>query len=464
MEIEFLGAAQTVTGSMHLIHVNGRKILLDCGMFQGRRDESNDRNRNFPFYPKSIDAVILSHAHIDHSGNLPNLVKQGFAGKIYCTPATRDLCGIMLADSAHIQEKDAEYFNKQANRRKEPTIEPLYRLTDAMAAIDRFKAVPYKKEFNVFDNITVQFIDAGHILGSSSIRLTIKENGLTKTLGYSGDIGRWGMPIIRDPEFMGDVESLITESTYGGVMHDPPENMESSLLADLNRTINRKGKVIVPAFSIGRTQDLMYSLHKLFDQGRLPRIPIYVDSPLASNATEIYKKHPECYDEEARQILSGHTNPFGFAGVQYIQSAEESKRLNTKKESCMIISASGMCEAGRILHHLANNIENPKNTIMMIGYCAEHTLGKKLIDQAVEVKIFGEIYQRKAEVVVHNSFSAHADHSELLKYINRFDKQSLKNIFVVHGEPERSTQLAEALGKSGFGHVQIPTRGDKIAV
>jgi metallo-beta-lactamase family protein len=464
MQIEFLGAAQTVTGSMHLIHTNGRRILLDCGMFQGKRAESNERNKNFPFDPKDIDAVILSHAHIDHSGNLPNLVKQGFSGKIYCTPATRDLCGIMLADSAHIQEKDAEFFNKQPHNRKEPPIEPLYRVGDAMAAMDQFKTVLYKREFDVFNNVTAQFIDAGHILGSASVKMTATENGSTKTLGFSGDIGRWGMPIIRDPEFMGNVEALITESTYGGVLHDPPDNMEFSLLADLNRTIKRKGKIIVPAFSIGRTQDLLYSLHRLFDQGRLPRIPIYVDSPLASNATQIYKKHPECYDEETKKLFSGHTDPFGFAGVQYVQSAEESKRLNVKKESCMIISASGMCEAGRILHHLANNVENPKNTIMMIGFCAEHTLGRRIIDKSPEVKIFGARFSLRAEVVVHNSFSAHADNDELMRYINRFDKQALANIFVVHGEPEKSAQFAANLGTAGFKHVEIPKLGEKVDI
>lgn len=464
MQIEFLGAAQTVTGSMHLIHANGHKILFDCGMFQGKRAEANERNKNFPFDPREIDAVILSHAHIDHSGNLPNLVKQGFSGKIYCTPATRDLCGIMLADSAHIQEKDAEFFNKQPQNRKQKPIEPLYTTADAMAAIDKLKPVPYKKDFNPFDNITARFTDAGHILGSASIKLTIKENGTTKTLGFSGDIGRWGMPIIRDPEFMGDVETLITESTYGGVLHDPPENMEKSLLADLDRAIGRKGKIIVPAFSVGRTQDLLYSLHKLFDSGRLPRIPIYVDSPLASNATEIYKKHPECYDEETRALFSGHSDPFGFAGVQYIQSAEKSKRLNVIKESCMIISASGMCEAGRILHHLANNIENPRNTIMMIGYCAEHTLGRKIIDKVPEVKIFGSEYWLRAEVVVHNSFSAHADNDELLRYIERFDKNILARIFVVHGEPERSTRLAANLAESGFRNIEIPTQGHKATI
>jgi len=464
MNIEFLGAARTVTGSMHLLQINGSRVLLDCGLFQGKRAEANDRNKNFPFDPKMIDAVILSHAHIDHSGNLPNLVKQGFAGTIYSTPATRDLCGIMLADSGHLHEKDAEYLNKKLRKNHEQPVEPLYTVEDAARAMKLFAGIPYEKEFNAGENISVKFTDAGHILGSASIKVTAKEEGITKHFGFSGDIGRWNMPIIRDPSHMGQVESLITESTYGGIEHDPPEDMENQLVDDLERTINRGGKILVPAFSVGRTQDLVYSLHKLFDKGRLPRIPIYIDSPLAINATEIFKKHPECFDEETFRHIGEHHDPFGFKRLQYVRTAEESKRLNDKKEPCMIIAASGMCEAGRILHHLANNIGDPRNTIMIVGYCAEHTLGKRLVEQAEEVNILGSAYKREAEVIVHNSFSAHADHNELLKYINRFDKQALQNIFVVHGEIERSTNLQNALIQTGFRGLRIPSRGENITI
>jgi metallo-beta-lactamase family protein len=464
MQIEFLGAARTVTGSMHLLHINNSRILLDCGLFQGKRAEANERNKNFPFDPKSIDAVILSHAHIDHSGNLPNLVKQGFNRPIYCTPATRDLCEIMLADSGHLHEKDAEFVNKHHRKNHEPPIEPLYTAEDAAKTMQNFQSIPYEKEFNVLKNVTAKFTDAGHILGSASIRVTTRENGTTKTLGFSGDIGRWNMPIIKDPMFMGMVEALITESTYGGKLHDPPEDMENQLAVDLERTIDRGGKVLVPAFSVGRTQDLVYTLHKLFDKGRLPRIPIYIDSPLAINATEIFKKHPECFDDETFQHIAQHHDPFGFMRLQYVRTAEESKQLNNKKEPCMIIAASGMCEAGRILHHLANNIENPLNTILIVGYCAEHTLGKRLVDQAEEVNILGSSYKRKAEVIVHNSFSAHADNNELLKYINCFDKRQLQKIFIVHGETERSENLQKELKKDGFGCIEIPARGQKVDV
>jgi metallo-beta-lactamase family protein len=462
MTIEFLGAARTVTGSMHLLHINGYRILLDCGLFQGRRAEANERNKSFPFDPKSIDAVILSHAHIDHSGNLPNLVKQGYNGPIYSTPATKDLCEIMLADSGYLHEKDAEYLNKKRRKNYEPPIEPLYTVDDAVKTLEYFREISYEKSFDVLRNVTAKFTDAGHILGSASIRIASKENGMMQTLGFSGDIGRWNMPIIRDPLHMGNVDALIVESTYGGKLHDPPDDMEKHLIADLERTISRGGKVLVPAFSVGRTQDLVYSLHKLFDEGRLPRIPIYIDSPLAINATEIFKKHPECFDEETFKHIDQHHDPFGFKQLRYVRTAEESKQLNDKKEPCMIISASGMCEAGRILHHLANNIQDPRNTVMMVGYCAEHTLGKRLIDREEEVNILGGTYMRKAEVVVHNSFSAHADNDDLLKYINRFDKRHLQIIFLVHGEIERSTSLQNGLKETGFTDIVIPVREQKV--
>jgi metallo-beta-lactamase family protein len=459
MQIEFQGATRTVTGSMHVLHVNGSTILLDCGLFQGKRDESIDRNKKFPFDPKSISAVILSHAHIDHSGNLPNLVKQGYAGPIYCTNATRDLCNVMLADSGHIQEKDADFLNKRLSRKHEPLIEPLYTLQDATTALGHFQGIPYEKEFPVMNELTAAFIDAGHILGSAGIRLTFRQNGSTKKLGFTGDIGRWNLPIIRDPMFMGNVEMLISESTYGGKLHDPPEEMGAQLAQAMNRTIARGGKVIIPAFSVGRTQDVVYALHKMFDEGTLARIPIYVDSPLAINATDIFKQHPECFDDETRAHLMKHHDPLGLNQLHYVRTAEESKKLNDLQEPCLIIAASGMCEAGRILHHLANNIGDPRNTVLIVGYQADHTLGKRLVDQWEEVKIFGEIYKRKAEVVVLNSFSAHADGNELLKYIDQFDKKQLRKIFLVHGEPERSEDLRAGLNERSFASVEIPVRG-----
>lgn len=449
---------------MHFLHVNDSRVLLDCGLFQGRRAEANERNRKFPFDPAAIDAVVLSHAHIDHSGNLPGLVKQGYAGPIYCTLATKDLCAIMLADSGHIQTKDAEFLNKKHKKNHEPPVEPLYSPDDAQNALKLFVGLPYEKEFNVLPNITAKFSDAGHILGSASIRLTSKENGTVKTLGFTGDIGRWNMPIIKDPAFMGNVEALISESTYGGKLHDPPEDMPKQLGADLARVIGRGGKIIVPAFSVGRTQDIIYAIFKLFNAGQLPKIPIYVDSPLAVNATEIFRNHLECFDEETFQYVNNHQDPFGLNQVHYIRSVDESKQLNERSEPCMIIAASGMCEAGRILHHLANTIQDPRNAILIVGYQAEHTLGKRLVDQEEEVRILGSFYKRKAEVIVHNSFSAHADGNELLKYVGQFDRKQLQNIFLVHGEYERQLDLQKGLHQQGSDRVEIPERGQKFVI
>ncbi len=462
MQLEFFGAARTVTGSMHLLHVDGKRILLDCGFFQGHREEATQRNKTFPFDPASIDAVILSHAHIDHSGNLPGLVKQGFTGTIFSTNPTLDLCSIMLIDSAHIQEKDAEFVNKKHAKRRELPVEPLYTPEDAAKAMEQFQGIPYNKQFDVLPDITATFSDAGHILGSASVRITMKNGGTKKTLGFTGDLGRWNMPIIRDPQFMGNVETLITESTYGGILHDAPDQMESQVESVLRRTFERGGKVIVPAFSVGRTQDIVYTLHKLKDAGRLPSFPIYVDSPLAINATDIFKKHPECYDDETRQHILQHHDPLGMSQLAYVRAAEDSKALNDRKEPCMIISASGMCEAGRILHHLANNIEDPRNTIMIVGYQAEHTLGWKLVQEFPEVKIFGEIHPRNAEVVVFNSFSAHADGNELVRYISQFDARQLNRICIVHGEPERQEQLMTGLTEEGFKNIIMPVRGQKV--
>jgi metallo-beta-lactamase family protein len=483
MTLQFLGAAQTVTGSMHLLSLNGQRVLLDCGLFQGHRGESIERNTHFPFDPDSLHAVVLSHAHIDHSGNLPGLAKQGFRGTIYATSATRDLCAIMLPDSAHIQEKDAEYLNKRNHSKNRsirttpnkltpiertggevgvPAVTPLYSAEDAALAVSLFQSVDYHAEFEVMNGVTATFYDAGHILGSCVTALTVRENGKVLRIGFTGDLGRPNLPILRDPEFVEDVDVLISESTYGGKRHDPPQEMKSKLEEVLKRAIDRGGKVIVPAFSVGRTQDLVYLLHQLWDEGRLPKIPIYVDSPLSVNATEVFRRHPECYDEETRHYLQTNQNPFGLSTMKYITSAEESKQLNELREPCMIIAASGMCEAGRILHHLANNIEDPKNLILIVSYQADHTLGKKLVDRWEKVKILGEEYALNAEVVVLNSFSAHADHDDLLQYIGRLNPKRLKEVFLVHGEKVRAEQLATGLKEKGIDHVVIPERGTKV--
>ena len=461
MNIQFLGAARTVTGSMHLISVNGSKILLDCGMFQGKRSEAYERNRNFPFDPKSIDAVILSHAHIDHAGNLPNLVKNGYRGPIYSTEATRDLCNIMLYDSAYIQERDIEYVNKKHQKRREPQVEPLYGVVDVTTALSQFIGVKYHDPIQPVQGITAAFFDAGHILGSAVVVLEAEENGKRKRIGFTGDLGRKSVPIIKDPEPIGSVDVLISESTYGGKLHDPVTGMKGSLCQVIKQTADRGGKVIIPSFSVGRTQDIVYLLSELFDEGRLPVVPIYVDSPLAVNASDIFRQHAECFDTETLNHLKAHEDPFGFNRLVYVRTVEESKKLNNIRSSCVIISASGMCEGGRIVHHLANNIEDPKNTILIVGYQAEHTLGRRLVEKAPEVNIFGDVHKLNAEVVVLNSFSAHAGQDELVEYIGSADGKQLKQVFLVHGEMAQSEKLAEVLQTKGLKNVQIPARGEK---
>ena len=464
MKIEFQGAARVVTGSMHLLHINGKRVLLDCGLYQGKRQESIDRNKTFPFEPASIDAVVLSHAHIDHSGNLPGLVKQGFHGPIYCTPATYDLCQIMFADSAFIQERDAEFVTKQHKKKNLPPAEPLYTVDDVREAMKYFQSVPYNKDFDVLPNVSVKYVDAGHILGSAEVRMNIKNNGSAVRLGFSGDVGRKGMPIIQDPHFMGDVDVLLCESTYGGIVHDPPSDTNQKLKEVIAQAVKQGGKIIVQAFSVGRTQDFIYALNELRQKEQIPRIPIFVDSPLAVNATDIFRKHPECFDEETLALLTNHQDPFGMSGLQYIRSVEESKKLNDRNGPCVIIAASGMCEGGRIRHHLANNIEDAKNIILIIGYQAEHTLGKRLVEKQEEVTIFGEVHKRKADVVVMNSFSAHADGDELLEYVSNFNRKQLRQVFLVHGELDRQQKLQAGLKKNGYENVEIPVRGQQFEI
>jgi metallo-beta-lactamase family protein len=463
MIIQFIGAARSVTGSMHLLHLNGKRVLLDCGLFQGRRADAAERNRKFPFDPSTINAVILSHAHIDHAGNLPNLVKNGFSGPIFCTPATADLCRIMLMDSAHIQEKDAEFINKKHQKKKLPPVTPLYTTEDVQPMLDLIEEIPYRKSFEAVDGLSASFFDAGHILGSSSIHLVIKESGnKEKHLGFTGDVGRPNMPILRDPEFMGNVDALISESTYGGRMHLATDEMPNKFLEIVQRTADRGGKIIIPAFSVGRTQDIIYQLNNLKNAGRLPNIAVYVDSPLSTNATEVFRKHAECYDEESLRIMQKDDDIFGFERLRYIRDVEESKKLNDLREPCMIIAASGMCEAGRIVHHISNNIENSNNTIMIVGYQAEHTLGRKIVERNPEINIFGDVKQLKCEVAVMNSFSAHADKNELLEYVGRFDRSKLQNIFLVHGDVDQAEKFSASLLENKFRKVDIPERLEKF--
>ncbi len=462
MEFQSFGGACEVTGSMHIISVNGKKILLDCGLFQGKRALSFERNKNIPFDPASLHAVILSHAHIDHSGNLPGLVKQGYRGPIYCTDATRDLCNVMLYDSAYLQERDIEYVNKKHAKKNLPPVEPIYDVIDVTQTLQQFLGINYHYPLQVAKGIHATFYDAGHILGSAITVLEIEENGKVQRIGFSGDLGRKNMPILRDPEYVDVLDVFILESTYGGRIHEPADNMKESLYEVIHKTVNRNGKIIIPSFSVGRTQEIVYLLHELFKEGRLPSIPIYVDSPLAVNASEVFRMHPECFDDETLRLIHSYDDPFGFYRIIYVKTVEQSKELNNLKQSCVIISASGMCEGGRIVHHLANNLENPLNTILFVGYQAEHTLGRRLVEGATEVAIFGELYKVKAEIVVLNSFSAHAGKDELIDYVNHLNKERLKKVILVHGEIEQAEALKNELLQQGVKQVVIPKRSEVI--
>ncbi len=455
MKITFYGATHTVTGSCFLIETKGKRILVECGLFQGKRALARERNSTFLFDPESINLMLLSHAHIDHSGNIPTLIKKGYKGDILTTFATVDLLKSMLPDSAHIQEKDAEYVNKKHKKKNLPPIEPLYTMDDAQAAIPHLKGIPYRHRIEIFPDIFVTFYDAGHILGSAQI--LIETEG--KRLLFTGDLGRSRLPIIKDPEKIANVDFMIMESTYGNRYHKPIDHSIKELEEVILRTYNRGGKVIIPSFAVGRTQEIVYDLHKLFDRGRLPAIPIYVDSPLSVNVTEVFRNHPECYDEETLDMITHHEDPFGFYRLKYIKDVEQSKMLNYVKEPCIIISASGMAEAGRILHHLKNNIENPNNTILIVGYQAEHTLGRRLVERRPKVKIFGEEYELRAEVVVMNEYSAHADRNDLLRKVEETHPRS---IALVHGEDSQMDPLFDTIKSMGYNDVYKPDRGETL--
>ena len=464
MQIQFIGAARTVTGSQHLLSIKSKKILLDCGLFQGRRKDTYERNKSFKFDPKEIDALILSHAHIDHSGNIPHLVKDGFNGPIYTTSATKDLCKIMLEDSAHLQQRDIEWLNKK--KKKKIPEEPLYSIEDVDEAIQKFVSVDYNTATEIFPGITAYFQDAGHILGSAGILLEITEDGNKKIrFGFSGDIGRPDMPIIRNPDLLRELDVLIMESTYGNRLHSQSEEVEEEVAKTVREVFDIRGKIIIPSFAVGRTQLLVYVLHKLFNQNRIPEIPIYVDSPLAVNATKVFEKHPECFDRETERVfLESGDDPFGFRRLKYITTVDQSKELNDIHDPMIIISASGMAEGGRILHHLANNISNPKNLILFVGYAAEHTLARKIMDGMEKVNILGEEYLVKSKVKTMDYFSAHADQKELLDYLKLNDKNRLKNIFLVHGEEEQALPFREKLLQKGYKNAQFPVSGEKFMI
>lgn len=468
MRLTFHGAAQTVTGSLHELEVDGRRILLDCGLYQGRRSEANEINRKFAFPPAEVDAVVLSHAHMDHSGNLPSLVKNGFAGPIFASSATADLCDSMLRDSAFIQEKDAEFINKRKRRRNEleqteenHDVEPLYSIVDAEATLPLFRPVEMHTPTEIAPNLRLDTYEAGHILGSNSVYLVHKNGAARTSLVFSGDVGRPSLPIIRDPEALPPADYLIMESTYGARLHKPIGLVKGRLAEIVNKTVQRGGKLIVPAFAVGRTQQLVLLLHQLMNEKAIPEIQVFVDSPLAVNVTQTFRKHEDLYDHEARAFLMEGLEPFGFHRLRYVREVSESKALNDIHYPHVVISASGMCEAGRILHHLRNNVGDPRNTVLIVGYMAEHTLGRKLLDGEKEVNIFGDPVYVRASVEKLNEMSGHADQQELINWMKTI-APGLKKVFLVHGERIQMDVLKTRIEQEYGVAVEIPRRGDRF--
>lgn len=461
MKLKFIGATEGVTGSKHLILTeSGKQVLLDCGLYQGMGKETDEMNRSLGVDPVKIEAVVLSHGHIDHCGNLPNLVNQGFTGKIYCTPATYDVCSILLMDSAHIHEADVHFINKRRIRKGQPEIKPLYTVHDAEKCLKHFKTIPFDTDFQLNDEISFRFTENGHIIGSAAINITANENGKTTRLTFTGDIGRYNDLLLRSPGIFPQADYIISESTYGNQLHELPGDSESKLLEVLRSAcVGKKGKVIIPAFSLGRTQEILYLLDKLKNKGVLPDVRLFVDSPLSSKATQIVRKHSEAFNEELRAYLKKDPEPFGFKNLTYIEKTDDSKALNNLKEPCVIISASGMADAGRVKHHLANTIGNERNTILITGYCAPHTLGAKLVNGEKRVHIFGDFFDVKARIESILSLSAHADYSEIIRFLSCQDKTKIKKIFLVHGEAEAKASLREKLLAENYNDVSIPTKG-----
>jgi len=462
MKLKFCGGVRNVTGSKHLITTdNGSKVLLDCGLFQGRRKETREKNLNFPFDPKELDAVVVGHAHIDHTGNLPNLVKQGYTKDIHATVPTDALIHYMLPDSAYLQERDAEYINKRHRKKGLPLIEPLYTTADAMEAIRLTRPHNLNRWFKVAPDVEIKFVEAGHILGSALTIVRVRERGKVIKLAYVVDLGRKGLPLLRDPFQIRRVDYVIIESTYGNRVHEPIEEAKYQLQEVINRTYNRGGKIIIPSFAVERTQELLYYIHELMEERKIPRIKVFIDSPLAVNITEVFRRYPEWFDEETQEYFRRGDDPFTHLNIEYVRSVDRSKELNEMNSPMIIISASGMAEAGRILHHLKNNIGNPKNTIMIVGFMAENTLGRKLADGWKEVPIFGEKHKVRAEVFVSHAFSAHADKNELREYVRRMGK--VKKVFVVHGDETQSLELAIELQRlANVGKVIVPHEGDEV--
>lgn len=459
MELEFFGAAREVTGSCHILRVGGRTVLLDCGMFQGRRVESDEKNRTLPVPMDEIDAIVLSHAHIDHSGRLPFLVSRGYDKTIWATPATRDLCAIMLADSAHIQEQDARFYSKRAKQ----TIQPLYGMRDATRVQELMVGVPYGRTFDVVPGVRVTYVDAGHILGSASVVVDCSEKGKTRRLIFSADVGRYGLPIIRDPQAPSGGDIVLLESTYGDRDHPPIGDMREALAKVVTETASRGGRVLIPAFAVGRTQEIVYDLHILARDKRIPPIPIYVDSPLAIDTTSVFEMHPDLFDQ-TEEFIREAAQLFRFDLVHYTRDVNESKALNSAQGPMIIIAASGMAEAGRIVHHLANGVSDPRNTVLIVGFQAEHTLGRRIVERQPMLRLLGEEQPLRAQVVILNGYSAHADRSELARWLGEVRKTSpaLGTVYLVHGEAPAQDAFRAQLKSDGY-KVETPTPRTRIS-
>ena len=465
MKLTSLGAAGEVTGSSHLLETPAGRLLLDCGMFQGHRREAAEKNRHFLFDPESLRAVVLGHAHIDHSGRLPLLHQRKFSGNIYTTSGTRDLAAIMLRDSAHIQQTDAKYINRKRARAGDEPVPPLYSTSDAVKVLRHFVSVGYHRRFSPLPDVTATLLDAGHILGSGLIRLDVNHDGTPFSLGYACDLGRADMPILRDPEPMtGDgrkLDALIIESTYGGRRHDKPEDMEAELAGLVTRVVERGGKLLIPAFSVGRTQNILYYLHQLFAAERIPAVPVFVDSPLSVNATDVFRMHPECYDEDAADFLETEGAVFTHKSIRYVTSVAESKSLNRSRKPAIIISASGMCEAGRILHHLKNTVTSKRNAVAIVGFMAQHTLGRRLVERRPKIRIFGDEYTVRCEIATLNGFSAHADHDGLVSYTDAVASHDT-HIVLVHGEEKAIAAFKRALVERGYKNITVAEPGLQV--
>ncbi|WP_132053921.1 MBL fold metallo-hydrolase [Pseudocnuella soli] len=466
MKIAFHGAARSVTGSKHLLTLkNGKQILLDCGLFQGMGKETEALNRKFGFDPATVDVVVLSHGHIDHCGLLPKLVKDGFSGPIYCTPATRDIAAVLLEDSAQIQESDIKYSNKKRRAEGRPLIEPLYRKEDAVAAMQLFKTREYGQWFEVLEGVEVMFTDAGHIIGSAAVHLRITENGVQRQISFSGDLGRYRDVILRSPAPFPQADFIILESTYGNSLHKSVASSVDLLLHWIEKVcVQRRGKLIIPAFSLGRTQEILYALNQLELENRLPRLDYFLDSPLSIATTALVKKYPQYFNKTIQRVLQEDHDPFHFNGLQYVQSVEESKILNYRNDPCVIISASGMAEAGRVKHHISNNIENSRNAILMTGYCEPQSLGGRLMDGQKEVSIFGVRHEVHAEVGVIKSMSAHGDYEDMSQWLAEQDPNTVQKLFLVHGEYDVQQDFKERLQRKGYVDVIIPDRHQEVGL